>query len=87
MRILCCKLTSSKVLELTILWLLKKALPSGEEPDSSLSIMNSKAPRALPINLKHGSAFNTRSNDFICTYIECVTSRKQKNRFASHCEW
>ena len=33
-----------------------------------------------------GSALNTHSNDFICTYIECVMSRKRKNCFVSHCE-
>ena len=59
-----------------------------EEPDISLSIMNSKA-RLHParyariIRPERGSALNTRSNDFIRTYIERVTSRK---RFVSRCE-
>ena len=35
---------------------------------------------ARNISLKYSSALNTR-NDFICGYIERVTSRKQKNRF------
>ena len=39
-RILCCK---EKALEFRVLWLLKKDLPSREEPDISLSILNSKA--------------------------------------------
>ena len=30
-----------KTLEFRVLWLLKKALPSKEEPDISLSVMNS----------------------------------------------
>ena len=70
------------------LWLLKKALPSREEPDISLSIVNSKACffYAHIISLKRGSTLNTCSNDFIHTYIECVTSRKRKNRFVSRCE-
>ena len=73
------------------LWLLIKALPSREEPDISLSIMNSKAAFTLTlyahiISLKCGSTLNTRSNDFIRTYIERVTSRKRKNRFVSRCE-
>ena len=32
-----------KALEFRVLWFLKKALPSREEPDISLSMMNSKA--------------------------------------------
>ena len=32
------------------------------------------------------SALNTRSNNFICTYIERVTSRNRTNHFASRCE-
>ena len=67
------------------LWLLKKALPSREEPDISLSIMNSKvrfythALRACHIiSPKRGSAPNTRSIDFIRRYIERVASRKKK---------
>ena len=52
----------SKALELRILWLLKKALPSREEPDISLSIMNSKAHFHLAryariISPKRGSDF------------------------------
>ena len=52
------------------LWLLKKALPSREEPDVSLSTVNSKAhfyTHALRACYcpKPDSALNTRSNDFI----------------------
>ena len=72
------------------LWLLENALPSRDEPDI-LSILNSKARfytnalRAI-ISLKRGSALNTRSNDFIRTNIERVTSRRRKNGFVSRCE-
>ena len=50
------------------LWLLKIALPSREETDFSLALVNSKARLILghyarSISLKHGSALNTRSND------------------------
>ena len=38
------------------------------------------------ICMKRGSALDTHSNDFICTYIERVTSSKQKNHFVSRCE-
>ena len=58
-----------KALEFRVLWFLKKALPSGEEPDISLSIRNRKA-RALyvrNISPKRGSALNIR-NDFIRIY-------------------
>ena len=41
---------------------------------------------ACIICLKRVSTLNTRSNDFICTYIEHVTSRKRRNRFVSRCE-
>ena len=60
------------------MWLLK-ALPSREEPDISLSIMNSK--HAFLLMLLYSwfispTALNTRSNDFIRSYmIERVTSR------------
>ena len=70
------------------MWLLKTALPSREEPDISLSNMNSKA-RFQParyariISPKGGSALNIRSNDFIRRYIERVTSSK---RFVSRRE-
>ena len=72
------------------LWLLK-ALPSQEESDIILSIVNSKARFHLAcyariISLKCGSALDTCSNDFIRTYIERVMSCKRKNRFRSHCE-
>ena len=73
------------------LWLLKTALPSREEPDISLSNMNSKA-RFQParyariISPKGGSVLNTLSNVFIRRYIERVTLRKRKNRFVSHRE-
>ena len=30
------------------------------------------------ISPKHGSTLNTRSNDFICRYIERMTSRKRE---------
>ena len=84
-----------KALELRILWLLKKALPSREEPGISLSIRHTftsphfTSPHLTSphltcvISLQRGSALNTRSNDFICTYIERVMSRKRKNRFVS----
>ena len=57
-----------KALEFRVLWLLKKALPSSEEPDISSSIVNSKAAFILIYNtrivsLKHGSVLNTCSND------------------------
>ena len=68
------------------LWLLKKALPSREEPNISVSIVNSKHTVALMllysrftrvISPKCGSVLNTRSNDFIrSSMIERVTSRK-----------
>ena len=38
------------------------------------------------ISLKHGSALNTRSNDFISRCIKRVTSRKQKSHFGSRCK-
>ena len=81
-------LSEVESLRVQSLWLLKKALPSREEPDIRLSIMNSKARfqlmRYARINsLKRGSALNTRSNDFIRTQIERVTSRKP---FVSCCE-
>ena len=71
---------------------LKKALTSREEPDISLSIVNSKARLHLlilaryarNISPKHGSALNTR-NDFIRSILN-VTSRKRGNRFRSRCE-
>ena len=52
--------------------------------------MNSKAQFHLTryahnISLKHNSALNTCSNDFIRTYIKCVMSRKWENHFVSHC--
>ena len=73
-------------------WLFNKALSSREEPDISLSIVNSKAcffTHALcvyDISLKRGSVLNTHSNDFIRRYIEHVTSCMRKNRFRSRCE-
>ena len=50
------------------LWLLKIALPSREETDISLAIVNRKERLILghythSIFLKHGSALNTHSND------------------------
>ena len=71
------------------LWLLKKALPSREDPDMSLSILKiARHANALCaiISPKCGSTLNTRRNDFIRTYIERTTSHKRKNRFVSHCE-
>ena len=80
-------LPEEESLRVQSLWLVKKALPSREEPDISLSIMNSKIRFHLAhytiISRKRGSALNTRSNDFIRMYIERVTSRK---RFVSRCE-
>ena len=73
------------------LWLLKKTLPSREEPDISLSIVNSKA-RFIPmlyahiISPKHISTLNTCSSDFICKNTEFAMSRKRQNRYRSHCE-
>ena len=57
------------------LWLLKKALPSREEPDISLLARCAFTLMLYVciISLKCGSALNTRSNDFIHTYIERVT--------------
>ena len=40
---------------------------------------------ACNISPKHGSVLNAH-NDFICRYIERVTSRKRKNCFGSRCE-
>ena len=67
------------------------SLPLREEPDISLSIVNSKA-RFDPLYIcvrytciispKCGSVLNTHSNDFIHMYIEHVTSCKRKNCFA-----
>ena len=72
------------------LWL---PYPSREEPDISLSIVNSKHAFVLTllyshftrvISPKHGSALNTRRNDFIrSSMIERGTSCKC---FGSHCE-
>ena len=67
-----------------------KALPSREEPDISLSIVNSKACFILVryahnISPKHCSALNT-CKDFIRRYIECLTSHTRKNHFGSRCE-
>ena len=61
------------------------ALPSWEEPDISLSIVNSKAwfhleRYARIISPKHGSVLNTRSNNFIRMYIERGTSRKLEEK-------
>ena len=60
-----------KALKFRVLWLLKrKALPSREEQDISLPIVNSRAHFILAcymriINLKCISGLNTHSNDFI----------------------
>ena len=40
---ICSSKVTAPALEFLVLWLLKKALPSREEPDISLSIVNSKA--------------------------------------------
>ena len=64
-----------------------------EEPDISLSIVNSKARLHLlytlaryvrNISLKHGSQLNTRNDLYVC--IERVTSLKHKNHFGSRCK-
>ena len=73
------------------LWLLKEALPSREESDISLSIINSKAHlhqlcTCACISPNHGSTLNTCSNDFICRYNEHVTSSKWGNHLRSCCE-
>ena len=58
------------------------SLCSREEPGISLSNVNRKAPFDLlarythSISPKCGSALNTRSNDFIRTYIEHVDVEK-----------
>ena len=60
--------------------LLKKALSSREEPDTSLSNVNSKAHLHLLYSLlssKHGT-LNTCSNDFIQKHIEHVMSHKHE---------
>ena len=57
---------------------------SGEEPDISLSIVNSKARLCLDmsthyaciVSLKLSNVFNTHSKCFICRRIEHVTSCK-----------
>ena len=65
------------------LWLLKKALPSREEPDISLSIMNSKV--AFTLTLYEHAVLLARSAvahpihvALIRRYIERVVSRKRK---------
>ena len=68
------------------MWLLKKVVSSREEPDISLSIVDSKAVKDTCIltlcthiiSLKCGSMLNTRSNDFIRRYIEHMTSCTRK---------
>ena len=84
MRVLCCKLTWSKALEFRVMWLLKNK----EEADISLSIINSKHVFTSHVYVRgiRPRALNTCSNDFICRYIERVTSCKRKNRFGSRCE-
>ena len=67
------------------------SLSPREEPDISLSIVNSFDLLYTPhytsiISPKHDSTLNTHSNDIIHTYIECVRSRKPKNCFGSRCE-
>ena len=57
-------------LRIQSLWLLKKALPSREEPDISISTLNSKHAFILTLYMciispKRSSALNTRDNDFI----------------------
>ena len=52
-----------KALEFRVLWLLKKEFPSREEPDISLSIMNSNT-RFHLARYARISTLNTRSNDF-----------------------
>ena len=60
-------------------------LSSREEPDISLSIVNSKAcltffilhVTCIIISPKCGSALNTRRNDFICRCIERMTSHEE----------
>ena len=54
--------------------------------DISLSIVNYKAMLSPALYLcvciispKHGSMLNTRSNDFVCRHIECVTLHKRGN--------
>ena len=72
--------------------LLKKALPSREKPDISLSLVNSKASfytHTLCVRItssKRSNVLNTCSNDFIRRYTEHVTSRKRKNCFGSRYE-
>ena len=60
--------------------LLKKALSSREEPDTSLSNVSSKAHLHFLYSLlssKHNT-LNTCSNDFICKHIEHVMSHKHE---------
>ena len=83
--IFCSSLVFSKRVYVSI-----KLLPSGEEPDISISIVNSKARLHLLMlaryscigSLNHSNALNTR-NDFIRRHVERVTSRKRGNRFRS----
>ena len=63
-------LSEVESLRIQRLWLLKKALPSREELDISLSILNSKDAFKLTlyariISPRRGSALNTRSNNFL----------------------
>ena len=62
-------LPEEKSLRVQSLWLLKKALPSREEPDISVSIVNSKA-------RFYTNALRAYYN------LECVTSRKSECHYA-----
>ena len=62
------------------MWLLKKAYPQGRSQNQFInwewqgSLSHALYPRI--ISPKRISATNTCSNDFLCTYIEHVTSHK-----------
>ena len=82
-----------KALELRILWLLKNnfTLKGGARHQfinkAAFTSPHLTSPHlTCVISPQRGSVLNTRSNDFICTYIEHVTSHKWKNRFVSRYE-
>ena len=76
-----------KTLEIGVLCFLKKALTSREEPDISLSTVNSKARlHLLYSSLLTRALRSTHAMILYVVYIERVTSRKRKNSFGSRCE-
>ena len=69
MRFCAANLPEVESLRVQFLWLLKKALPSREEPDISLSFVNSQARfhlAALRAYIISPSALNTRQEFYTC---------------------